>query len=180
MNIPINNVPNVGVLLVSRDRDPNLIKKRLNEISDQEFKTTRVIACVKRPEFVAETIQILSEYKEDHNIEYNVVQLYEFDNNDLEIVDECYRYNLGYLAIFESDKEIPKNCFSQLDELLKSDKGVFYIGPYKGEELHGMTIHCKAFKLLNGNKFIVHPDGTRDNRKYAERVRDLTQLEGLV
>jgi hypothetical protein len=180
MNIPMNSTPNIGVLLISRDREPSLILDRIKDLEQQEFKPTRIISCVKRPEFVEETIKILSENKEKTNIEYNIVQLFDFVHRDLEIVDECYRYNMGYLMVFESNKEIPKNAFYQLNELLQTGNGVFYIDPYKGEELHGMTIHCRAFEKLYGNKPIIHPDGTVDKRTFAERIEELSQVKGVV
>ena len=176
--IPIKPTPNIGVLLISRDRNLDLIRERLREIDEQCFKPSRIIVCVERPEFVQESMNILKKYEEEKKVPINVVQLYAFDERDLEIVDECYRYNVGYMMVFESNFKIPNTAFRDLNKALQSGNGVVYMAPYKGYELSGMVIFCPVFKQLYGNKPIVHPDGTIDRRTYAERVKELISIEG--
>ena len=52
---------------------------------------------------------------------------------------------------------------------------ITFMGPYDDQELSGMIIHCPIFKLLHGNKPVIHPDGTRDNRTFEERVAEMTE-----
>jgi hypothetical protein len=166
--------PNVGFLLVSRDREPSLLTKRLKEIDNQLFKAQRIIVCVARPEFVKETIEILeaSNYKN-----FNVVQLSEFEGDDIEIIDECIRYNIGYLAVFESDGRIKKDFLKELNQLVTSNEIVPYVGPYRKGELSGIVIHGPLFTLLHGNKAVRHPDGTFDDRTFEERVAEFANKE---
>lgn len=171
--------PKLGYLLISRDRDPKLILDRLKEISDQKYPAFKVIVCVERPEFVEETRDLLEKSAFDN---FNVVQLYEFDHRDLEIVDECYRYNEGgYLAVFESDYKIPSDFFTELNANLQYGHRIVYVAPYNDNGLSGMIIHCVIFKYLRGNKPVIHPDGTVDRRTFAERVKEMEQtIEGKL
>lgn len=174
----MKKIPNLGFLIISRDRKLDLIRTRLKEIKNQNFKASGIIVCVDRPEFVTEVIEILK----DEDIEdFNVVQLYDFDYDDIEIVDECYRYCVGYMAIFESDYMIPKQFSEGFSDLLEEGHMITYMQPYSDQKLSGMVIHCPIFKLLHGNKPVIHPDGTRDNRTFEERVAEMTEkIEGII
>jgi hypothetical protein len=159
-------------IIIDFNEDMDLLMKNIQRIDDQEQSRKFISIINDKIEYNMEMISRLHQLNLDRKvIEYNIVMPVNRDNIYDNIDDAVKFCKNGWMVFVQKGEYVPSDLTSVIHRRVNIDLKRLVYAPKNNSQ--SFVIQSAIYKLLNGNKPRMMPDGSIDERTFLEKVSEL-------
>lgn len=157
------------------------IENAVVSVVEQSLKPNKVIVAVYDEGLnYQKIISGVDKHFKKHNIKYELTRVLYDNLKERDVIDQAVRRCDGsYYSVFKVNKDVPKDFFEKINNILNKDLIFFSCIVPKEDELHGLTIQRRVHKLVGGNKASAYGEETTVYFKVEEKIKKLAEEQGV-